>query len=327
MSRKDKQVGRPITMNPFTIAAQAKKRYYDKLTDSEDEATINITSSLTLNNNSENPQPKLSHLLRENLKFNQTWLITYPWLRFDEDKKLMFCNWCEAAKYTNIFVSGCDNFKEQSLKRHLDTKDHQKTLKARSETQLSIVASFTKQLGIDKLRVIRNMINMYWLIQHNIATHTITDLCNLIDQQIQNAQELHISSNINILKFSSALQDTSLMRNTYGSYNNNHAGRDFIDAIGKVIEEEVCYEIRKSSAWSLMIDESNTVTKEKTLAIVSKHITFNMPVYRFVGLIELKDCSANGIMKELNEFFKIKNLSVLTLGHFGSDGASVMLGN
>ncbi|CAG8761742.1 7554_t:CDS:1, partial [Racocetra fulgida] len=57
--------------------------------------------------------------------------------------------------------------------------------------------------------------------------------------------------------------------------------------------------------------------------IVSKHITFNMPVYRFVGLIELKDCSANGIMKELNEFFKIKNLSVLTLGHFGSDGASV----
>ncbi|CAG8836509.1 3811_t:CDS:1, partial [Cetraspora pellucida] len=64
------QVGRPITMNPFTIAAQAKKRYYDKLTDSEDEATINITSSLMLNNNSENPQPKLSHLLRENLKFN-----------------------------------------------------------------------------------------------------------------------------------------------------------------------------------------------------------------------------------------------------------------
>lgn len=62
-----------------------------------------------------------------------------------------------------------------------------------------------------------------------------------------------------------------------------------------------------------MIDESNTVTKEKTLAIVSKHIISNIPVYRFVGLIELKDCSANGIMKELNKFFEDKNLSVLSL--------------
>ncbi|CAG8780318.1 19997_t:CDS:2, partial [Racocetra fulgida] len=183
----------------------------------------------------------------------------------------------------------------QSLKRHLDTKDHQKTLKARPKIQLSIVASFTKQLGIDKLH------------------------------QIQNSQELCIPSNINILKLPSALQNTNSTRSNYGSYNNNHAGRDFIDAIGKVIEEEVCYKIRKSSVWSLMIDESNTITKEKTLAIVSKHVIFNMPVYRFIRLIELKDCSANGIMKELNEFFKIKNLSVLTLGQFGSDETSVML--
>ncbi|CAG8652858.1 3896_t:CDS:2, partial [Dentiscutata heterogama] len=118
--------------------------------------------------------------------------------------------------------------------------------------------------------------------------------------QIQNTQKLHILPNINILKTSSILQDTNLMRNPYSSYNNNHAKRDFINIIEKVI-------------------------KEKTLAIVSKHITSNMPVYQFVGLIELKDCSANKIIKKLNEFFKIKNLLVLILDHFGSDETSAIV--
>ncbi|CAG8754964.1 16829_t:CDS:2, partial [Cetraspora pellucida] len=215
----------------------------------------------------------------------------------------------KAAKYTNIFVAKCDNFKEQSLKWHLDTKDHQKTLKTQSVAQLNIVISFTKQFEIDKL-----------------PTHSITNLCSLIDQQLQNTQEFHISSNINVLKNPLALQAIELTRSDYSSYTNNHTRKDFIEVIGKVIEEKICHEIHKSSVWSLMINESNTVTKEKTLAIVSKHIVSNIPVNQFVGLIELKNCSTNGIIEELNKFFKVKNLPILTLGHFGSDGASVMLG-
>ncbi|CAG8554105.1 10259_t:CDS:2 [Cetraspora pellucida] len=132
----------------------------------------------------------------------------------------MFCKWCEAAKYTNIFVA---------------------------VVQLNIVTSFTKQFEIDKLHIIRNMINMYWLIQYNIATYSITDLCSLIDQQLQNAQEFHISSNINVLKNLLALQAIKLTRSDYGSYTNNHTRRDFIKVIEKVIEEEICHEIHKSS--------------------------------------------------------------------------------
>lgn len=77
------------------------------------------------------------------------------------------------------------------------------------------------------------MINMYWLVQHNIATNTITDLCNLINQQIQNAEELHIPSNVNILKTPLALQAIELSRNDYGSYNNNHAGKILLMQLGK----------------------------------------------------------------------------------------------
>ncbi|CAG8643388.1 19801_t:CDS:2, partial [Cetraspora pellucida] len=207
MPYKGKQVAQPITTNPFMIAAQTKQQYRYILMDSEDKInTTNTTSSL--NNNYENSKSKLLHLLRKNLKFNQTWLITYSWL------------------------SGCNNFKEQLLKWHLDTKDYQKTLKTQLVVQLNIVTSFTKH-----------------------------------------------------------------------SYTNNHAKRDFIEAIGKVIEEEICYEI----------------------PIVFKHIISNISVNQFVGLIELKDYSTNRIIEELNKFFKVKNLPILTLGHFGSDRASVML--
>ncbi|CAG8812825.1 4374_t:CDS:1, partial [Cetraspora pellucida] len=65
----------------------------------------------------------------------------------------------------------------------------------------------------------------------------------LINQQLQNAQEFHISLNINVLKNPLALQTIELTRSDYGSYTNNHVRRDFIKVIEKVIEEEICYEI------------------------------------------------------------------------------------
>ncbi|CAG8457899.1 11277_t:CDS:2, partial [Cetraspora pellucida] len=197
----------------------------------------NFASSSNSNTDNKTPQLKSPHLLRENLKFNSTWLITYPWLRIEkkENKKLMFCQWCKEAKYTNIFVIGCDNFKEQSLKRHLNNKDHQKTLQTQLKEQLNI---------------------------HNIATNTITDLCSLIDQQIQNSQELHISSNINILKSPFALKDIELTRSDYGSYTNNHAGRDFINAIGEVIEQEICYEIRHRNGVAIQLKKQNPFLTE-----------------------------------------------------------------
>ncbi|CAG8849186.1 14335_t:CDS:2, partial [Gigaspora margarita] len=87
-------------------------------------------------------------------------------------------------------------------------------------------------------------------------------------------------------------------RSEYGSYINDHAGRQFIAAIARVIEEATFNELRTSKAWSLMIDESNTISNEKNLAIVSRHILHNLPIFAIWELSNFK-----------------------TLYHFGSDGA------
>ncbi|GES97057.1 ribonuclease H-like domain-containing protein [Rhizophagus clarus] len=56
------------------------------------------------------------------------------------------------------------------------------------------------------------------------------------------------------------------------------AGADFLHAIAMVVEESVLNEVCKSLSWNLLIDESNTITHDKTYAIVSKHIAENIPV-------------------------------------------------
>ncbi|CAG8834435.1 26350_t:CDS:2, partial [Gigaspora margarita] len=98
----------------------------------------------------------------------------------------------------------------------------------------------------------------------------------------------------------------------YGSYQNNVSAREFIESIG---------------GWSLMIDESNTISNEKTLAIVSKHsIVPANPIYQFLGLILLPNNTANTIVAEINWFFQTKNILYDDLMHICTDGASTITG-
>ena len=67
-------------------------------------------------------------------------------------------------------------------------------------------------------------------------------------------------------------------------------------------------EIKASEQWSILIDESITITDEKYLVIVSKHISNNIPILRYVGLIELDDCTANNIVIQIKNFLMEKEL-------------------
>ncbi|CAG8439374.1 16636_t:CDS:2 [Cetraspora pellucida] len=218
--------------------------------------------------------------------------VTYPWLRLDQKEKnyALFCKLCEAAKFNNNFVTG-----------------------------------FTQQLGVSYLFVIQNLINTYWLAKNITATSKITDLTSLTEYHItSNIAEAYTFEKTYVLDYP-LLESLEEPHANYGSYSNTHSAYKFISAIGRVIEEAICQEIQKSPVWSIMIDESNTITTTKNLAIVSKHISNNFPVYRYLGMIELKEGTANAIVNKLNIFLQAKNLPIDRLMNIGSDGASVML--
>ncbi|CAG8484392.1 25816_t:CDS:2 [Gigaspora rosea] len=212
----------------------------------------------------------------------------------------LYCEWCEKAKFNNIFT------KAQEIELH---------------TQLTIHESVKKPLLIEKLRIIQNMCNMYWLVENNIATFNIQDLCSLVKMQIPNREEYIIFTSACTIK--SVFLNTTVLeeRCKYGSYSNNHAEHDFIEAIAQVIEESTIKELSKSLTWSIMIDERTTITNHKNLVIVSKHLVNNIPCYRYLGMIQLTSVTANSITSELLHFFTAKNIPTKALYHVGSDGA------
>jgi hypothetical protein len=52
----------------------------------------------------------------------------------------------------------------------------------------------------------------------------------------------------------------------------------------------------------------------------------NIPILYYLGLIELLGTDASAIIRNLKNFFVAKMLKTDDLMHFGSNGASVMLG-
>ncbi|CAG8720731.1 8026_t:CDS:2 [Gigaspora margarita] len=119
------------------------------------------------------------------------------------------------------------------------------------------------------------------------------------------------------------LKIISLMRNSidnetfnqrqheYASYENPISGRAFLASIAFVIEHEII---------------QDTSFTAKHLAIVTKYIAQNTPVLQYLGMIELENCNSESINNNLERFIIAKSLNIENLTHFGSDGASTMLG-
>jgi hypothetical protein len=119
---------------------------------------------------------------------------------------------------------------------------------------------------------------------------------------------------------------TNSDHSSYGTYQNHNSGKEMEKLITSIIKQELYQEINDSPFWSIMIDETTFISDEKHLAMVSKHFSHNVPVLRYIGLIEIKDCTANNILTQILVFIQNNGLNLDNLIHFGSDGASTMVG-
>ena len=51
-------------------------------------------------------------------KFQDSWKLGRPWLRYDPKLKQMFCDVCMKAKFVNSFTTGCDILKKECVTKH-----------------------------------------------------------------------------------------------------------------------------------------------------------------------------------------------------------------
>ncbi|CAG8489063.1 293_t:CDS:2 [Scutellospora calospora] len=158
------------------------------------------------------------------------------------------------------------------------------------------------------------MRNIYYLSKNNQALNQFLNLCQLNHLQTINQDQLYFEIEPIILKSNNEnFSQSNQSRNEYATYENPISGRIFLEAISFTIEHE-----------SILIDES-TIFTNKHLAIVTKHLTKNKPILRYLGMIKLEDCSAELITINLKRFILAKLLNIENLVHFGSDSASTML--
>jgi hypothetical protein len=114
-------------------------------------------------------------------------------------------------------------------------------------------------------------------------------------------------------------------KSKYGDYNNHISGLDFLHSIAHVIKRSLSEELNSSVNWSIMIDETNSVDNDKYLAIVGKYIN-NLPYMRYLGMVNLDSTDGEGIFNQIKSFCTLKEIPYHNIIHFGSDGASNMIG-
>jgi len=255
---------------------------------------------------------------------NPQWLAIHEWLEFRkvDNTTYMFCTWCEGANFTNQMAKGTSVYKKETIDRHLKVKDHLIAEKKKIEGANNIIAGFAKQYDKDKLTIIQQMQCVYFAAKNYISLNVYPKLCHLVKLKDQST-----TTSPQVLALPKQIVDNTIStRSNYGTYTNNKSGKTLEQSIANIIKQELRREIRNSPFWSIMIDETTSISDEKHLAIVSKHMSHNVPVLRFIGLIELENCTANSILEQMLKFIQVNELNLDNLIHFGSDGASTMVG-
>ena len=85
--------------------------------------------SLTLSQPPELQEPKALSSRSTVRKFRPAWKNVYPWLQYDEEKR-MSCSICVKHQKNNAFTKGTNNFRSSMLERHVAHDDHADALRA-----------------------------------------------------------------------------------------------------------------------------------------------------------------------------------------------------
>jgi len=207
------------------------------------------------------------------------------------------------------------------IKKHSNTNEHKESeLMLLNSDQNESNRDNTEQLNEEKSLIISLMKNIYFCSKNNISLNVYPNLCSLVSLQIRN----NISDKISTLKPAS-LEKQSKPKSKYGSYKNPISGCDFLDSIASMIKNSLFEELNSSHYWSIMIDEANSID-DKHLAIVGKYIANNMPIMKYLGLIDLKTTDSENIYNKIKLFCISNEITYQNIIHFGSDGASNMTG-
>ena len=240
--------------------------------------------------------------------FQKGWLMQYPWLKYDHNLDLMFCNICIGIKANNAMTQGTNNFRTSTLSRHLTCDDHKHALNVPKEKK-SMEEATKRAFSKEEKAVFIAMKAVYWLCQESLPIHKYPSLIALLkDLEVPNIVHLQITPTID--------------------YSSETSAKDFLSAMSDVIDENITKKVKNSPAITLFTDESTDIVVNHKLAInlrIVDPISLNPQTF-FLTDVRIRSATGAAIFHSIKEECLKRNINISNIYGLGTDGASVMTG-
>ncbi|KAJ8913072.1 hypothetical protein NQ315_006573 [Exocentrus adspersus] len=267
-----------------------KNVIHDETNETETSETNENESSFA-NSSTKEPKPKMKKRYKQ--KFRQQWKETFKWLTVTENNQ-SFCTVCHITVRGGI----------PHFKRHENTSLHiQNYEKAKNAPKIT---RYIKEPD-DKLEksIKRAELKLVAFInEHNLAFLLMDHLILLL---------------VSIFPDSNIAKGLKCNRTKATKVTKDCLAQEQLNLVTTVLRNQF---------FSLIIDETTDVSTQKSLVLIARYFDNIQQRSRdvFIGLLRIKNCTAQGIFEAINVFLLEANIPIKNLLGFAADNAAVMMG-
>ena len=177
--------------------------------------------------------------------FQVGWLYSYPWLSYENG--LMHCKQCRELKFTNTMAQGTNNFRTNTLTRHVSGSDHQWAVAAPNEQKRMSVAA-EKALSKEEEAVQVAMKAVFWLCQESLPLHKYQSLLSFLRLlNVPHIEHLQCGEKTN--------------------YSSTTSAHGLLQVLSDIVDESITQKVNESPVITLFTDESTDIVVSHKLAI------------------------------------------------------------
>ncbi|CAB3992557.1 zinc finger 862-like [Paramuricea clavata] len=225
--------------------------------------------------------------------FPKLWLKCYKWLQYDKVKGVMTCKLCQKHGRSGPWVSGTNNFRSKTVKKHLSCNAHKASVKAENPGQKTLPRTFTENQEKRKNSIVAALRTVYWTATEEVANRKYSSLLKL--QRLQGVQEIE-----------------NLCVGGNATYDSPDIFNQLLAAINSIIEIEI--REKKSSNRSLYRQKFIDISSAKLETVFLKCKVIN-------------DGTAKAIYQVFKQILADSGIEITKVLGLGTDGASVKMGH
>ena len=214
---------------------------------------------------------------RKVYKFQRAWLKEFDWLEWDAEKELMRCSYCKAFSMhaSSSLVKGCDNFKRETLTKHLKSKSHNYcrdcylTRSGSSKTEQKalpeVLARQETAQQADLQRALEIKFNVAYMIAKEELPFT----------KYRSLLLLHKKNGVDISP----------------TYDNDVKCAEFISSICESMKSDLCDRLKSTRYTSIIIDGDTDISVKECEIVYVRILENGKPVNRLLGQQEVENAN------------------------------------